>query len=101
MESQRLKIYNGQIITPSRIIPMGTIIIDNAVITEIKEGDIEIAGATEIDAGGNYISPGFIDIHIHGGGGHALRISVAVVQTGEAEIPQFGRDIIDVEVAIE
>src|SRR6478736_2502187 len=69
MESQRLKIYNGQLITPFGIIPKGTIIIVNGIITEIKEGDIEIADAMEINAGGNYIAPGFIDIHIHGGGG--------------------------------
>ena len=26
--------------------------------------------AVTIDAGGRYISPGFIDIHVHGGGGY-------------------------------
>src|SRR5678810_306470 len=70
MESQQLKIYNGRIITPYRIIPRGSIIVTGGTITDIQEGDIDVPGATEIDAGGNYISPGFIDIHIHGGGGH-------------------------------
>ncbi len=32
--------------------------------------DIESGNAIEIDAQGNYISPGFIDIHVHGGGGY-------------------------------
>jgi len=27
-------------------------------------------GAAEIDAGGRYVAPGLIDIHVHGGGGH-------------------------------
>lgn len=43
---------------------------DNGIIAAISEGNIELPGATEIDAKGKYVSPGFIDIHIHGGGGH-------------------------------
>lgn len=31
---------------------------------------MEVSEAIEIDAQGKYISPGFIDIHVHGGGGH-------------------------------
>jgi N-acetylglucosamine-6-phosphate deacetylase len=67
---QQLKIYNGQIITPSRIISHGTVLIADGKITAISEGNIDTPGVAEIDAGGKYISPGFIDIHIHGGGGH-------------------------------
>ncbi len=69
MEHQ-LKIYNGQIITPSRIISHGTVLIADGKITAISEGNIDTPGIAEIDAGGKYISPGFIDIHVHGGGGH-------------------------------
>ena len=39
-------------------------------ISAVTEGNIDAPGAIEIDAGGKYVSPGFIDIHIHGGGGH-------------------------------
>lgn len=70
MEAHRLKIYNGRIITPYRVIPKGTVLVTDGVITDVKEGDIEVTGTTEINAEGNYIAPGFIDIHIHGGGGH-------------------------------
>ncbi|HEY8784439.1 MAG TPA: N-acetylglucosamine-6-phosphate deacetylase [Mucilaginibacter sp.] len=69
-EQWRLKIFNGQIITPSGIIKGGTILVDDDKITAITAGNIDVPGAVEIDAGGKYISPGFIDIHIHGGGGH-------------------------------
>jgi N-acetylglucosamine-6-phosphate deacetylase len=67
---KQLKIINGQIITPSKIIGRGTILIENERIAAISEGNIDAPGAIEIDAGGNYVSPGFIDIHVHGGGGH-------------------------------
>ena len=39
-------------------------------ITAVSERDIEAPEAVAIDAGGKYVSPGFIDIHVHGGGGH-------------------------------
>lgn len=70
MNVQGLKIFNGQIVLPYRIIPRGTVLVNGGVITAVKEGDLEMPGAIEIDAGGKYIAPGFIDIHIHGGGGH-------------------------------
>jgi N-acetylglucosamine-6-phosphate deacetylase len=65
-----LKIYNGRILTPDRILPKGTIVIKEGRIAEISEGDVPIADAYEINAEGKYIAPGFIDIHVHGGGGY-------------------------------
>jgi len=70
MVSKRLKIFNGKILTPYRMIQSGTVLVYDGIITEVKEGNIEISDALEIDAKGNYIAPGFIDIHVHGGGGH-------------------------------
>lgn len=67
---QRIKIFNGRIILPGKIIPNGTVLVADGKITAVEEGDIDFPGAFEIDAKGKYISPGFIDIHIHGGGGH-------------------------------
>ena len=67
--NQRLRIYNGTIITPYRIIRGGTLLVDSGVITAVSEQNIPFENALEIDAKGNYISPGFIDIHVHGGGG--------------------------------
>lgn len=64
------KIYNGRIVTPSKVIPNGSILIRDGKIVAVQEGNIEAAGAEEFDAQGNYVMPGFIDIHVHGGGGH-------------------------------
>lgn len=66
----QLKIYNGNIITPQRIIKDGSILIADGKIKAVSERDIETTDATVINAKGKYISPGFIDIHVHGGGGH-------------------------------
>src|SRR5688572_30422858 len=70
MGARPLKIFNGKIITSSRIIDNGTVVVHGSTITDVAEKDIDVADAIEIDAKGNYISPGFIDIHVHGGGGH-------------------------------
>lgn len=64
-----IKIFNGNILTPYRIIKNGTVVITNGKISDVSERDIEVPDAVKIDAKGNYISPGFIDLHIHGGGG--------------------------------
>jgi len=70
MDQPKLKIINGKIITPNRIIPNGTIVVTGDVIAEVSAHNIEIEDAVEIDAKGNYVTPGFIDIHVHGGGGY-------------------------------
>lgn len=67
---QPIKIINGKIISPSGILKNGMVLINGSVITEISEKNIKVPDALEIDAKGRYISPGFIDIHVHGGGGH-------------------------------
>ena len=65
-----IKIINGRIVTPYRVLHGATLLITGSKITALHEGDIEAPEAQTIDARGNYVAPGFIDIHIHGGGGH-------------------------------
>jgi N-acetylglucosamine-6-phosphate deacetylase len=65
-----IRIHNGKIITPERIIPNGSLIIENGKIIEVSDHSPDIPEAANLDAGGRYISPGFIDIHVHGGGGY-------------------------------
>jgi len=69
-KNKRLKIFNGRIITPYRLIENGAVLIDNGKIVRVSVADIDYPGARTIDAQNNYVSPGFIDMHTHGGGGH-------------------------------
>src|SRR6516225_8782567 len=66
----KIKIYNGKIITPFKIIEGGCVLITGDTITEVSEKNIDVDDAIEINANGKYIAPGFIDIHVHGGGGY-------------------------------
>lgn len=65
----KIKISNGTVLTPFRAIKNGTVVVENGQIIGVHEGNIDITETEEIDAQGQYISPGFIDIHVHGGGG--------------------------------
>ena len=91
MEQQQIKISNGKIITPAKIISGGTVLVSNGIITAVSEGNLDAPEATLIDAGGKYISPGFIDIHIHGGGGHDFMDNTVEAFLGIANIhAQYG-----------
>ncbi|WP_461091341.1 N-acetylglucosamine-6-phosphate deacetylase [Spirosoma gilvum] len=65
----RYKLTNGTILTPFRAIPNGTLVIESGVILGVHERSVDVPQAIEIDAKGQFIAPGFIDIHVHGGGG--------------------------------
>jgi N-acetylglucosamine-6-phosphate deacetylase len=69
MLPEKIKIYNGKIVTPYKIIEGGCLLITGDTITEVSEKNIEAADAVEINAEGKFVAPGFIDIHVHGGGG--------------------------------
>ncbi len=81
----KLKIKNATIITPFRTIKNGTVLVDNGKIIDVLEKDKPFLGATEIDAEGHYLAPGFIDIHIHGGGGHDFMDGTEAAFLGIAE----------------
>ena len=59
--------YNATLILPDRLLPNGWLLVENEKIARYGSG--EPASAEEmIDCEGKYLSPGFIDVHCHGGG---------------------------------
>ena len=67
--AKKLKIINSNVILPHRIIDNASVLIEDGIIKEVSEKKISTKADVTLDAQGNYVSPGFIDIHIHGGGG--------------------------------
>lgn len=75
MEKTYKAIYNAQIVLENGILWDGALLIDGNRILEYgnaREMESRIPGDTiYIDAKGSYVGPGFVDIHVHGGGGHS------------------------------
>jgi N-acetylglucosamine-6-phosphate deacetylase len=65
---QKTIIKNGQIITPWRNLGLGYVLIEDGKILEVSAGNLELSDAVEIDAKRAFVAPGFIDLHLHGGG---------------------------------
>lgn len=63
-------ITNANILTSDGWIPCGTISFRGGRITAIQHEAIATPHPNVIDAQGQYIIPGGIDLHVHGGGGH-------------------------------
>ena len=52
MNPTSIKIINGQVITPYRLIPNGSVLIEDGKIAAVQEGPIAVETAVEIDVQG-------------------------------------------------
>lgn len=70
-------IENAKVITPYRVIPNGIVAVRGGIIDAAgeRDGDGDPADRKIIDAGGLYAAPGFIDLHVHGGGGYEFNLA--------------------------
>ena len=71
---KKIVIKNGKVITPYKIFEEGTVVIEDEKIIAVgsKEYD-QPRNAEVINARGLNVSPGLIDVHIHGSGGASCR----------------------------
>lgn len=58
-------------LTPLRTLSPGVVVVEEDRIIAVGDEHLKVgSGVREIDVSGFYVSPGFLDIHVHGGGGH-------------------------------
>lgn len=64
-------IGNARIVADDRIIERGWLRIDGGVLVDLGDGDLPKDGDDRrvVDAAGRWVLPGYIDVHVHGGGG--------------------------------
>jgi N-acetylglucosamine-6-phosphate deacetylase len=70
---------SGRVVTPEGVIEAGRIEVDGDRIVSVAPADTVPNGRSAGSVhSGHWIAPGFVDIHVHGGGGHTFT-------TGDAE----------------
>lgn len=62
-----LSILHARIITPTGVIEDGCVVIRDGKIHQLLPPGAALPDGPVLDAGGNWLAPGFIDIHVHGG----------------------------------
>ena len=68
----KLAIHAGTVLTPEEEIPQGTVLVEDDRIVAVGR-EIHIpADARRLEAPDTTCVPGFIDLHVHGAGGHDL-----------------------------
>ncbi len=69
LPAERFSIDNAVLVLPEGL-QRGSLLIENGRIAAISPENGHFDAETGYDAGGRYVSPGFIDLHVHGGGGY-------------------------------
>lgn len=62
----KIWIGNGQIVLPDAVVENGSVLLEEGKILQVNQTCP--ADAVYVDAQGGYILPGFVDMHVHGGG---------------------------------
>ncbi len=74
-------LHSARLVLPSGIVEDGWVAVDHGRITALGSSDTSQPprgdGHEEIDLGGRWIIPGFVDLHVHGGGGKSLTVGDA------------------------
>jgi N-acetylglucosamine-6-phosphate deacetylase len=70
MSSSLICLVGARVVTPSGVIEDGVVVIENGSIRAVERArTLRLLGGEVIDAAGLTLLPGFLDVHIHGGGG--------------------------------
>jgi N-acetylglucosamine-6-phosphate deacetylase len=65
----RPQVFRGQIVFPDRTARGGIVVREGRIAELLDAASTLPPDATVIDAGEGYVSPGFVDLHVHGGAG--------------------------------
>jgi N-acetylglucosamine-6-phosphate deacetylase len=83
----RFALTNGRVILPKALVTDKAVIVEGQKILDVSELAALGSGVQEIDVGGRYITPGLIDIHVHGAVGHTFNeptVEAFAAITGES-----------------
>jgi N-acetylglucosamine-6-phosphate deacetylase len=66
--AESLVIHNATVITPQEVLQPGVVVVERGRIGAVYAGEPP-PGGSRLDAGGSFVAPGFVDMHVHGGNG--------------------------------
>jgi len=82
--SDRTLLSGARVVTPDARTEPANVLIEDGRIAAVGPG-LTADGGQTVELSGHVIAPGFIDVHVHGGGGHPL------ITTDAAEIEAYAR----------
>ncbi|WP_405379167.1 MULTISPECIES: N-acetylglucosamine-6-phosphate deacetylase [Streptomyces] len=66
----RTRLVGGRVVTPDAVVENGEVVVEGGAIVDGATADVaEPADTAVVDLGGRWLVPGFVDLHVHGGGG--------------------------------
>ncbi|GAA3382169.1 N-acetylglucosamine-6-phosphate deacetylase [Cryptosporangium minutisporangium] len=74
----------ARVVTPTGVLDPGWVLLDGSTITAIGTGTPPEGSGPGVDLGGGWLLPGFIDLHVHGGGGYDFTTSADDLAAGVA-----------------
>jgi N-acetylglucosamine-6-phosphate deacetylase len=76
-------VVGARVVTPSGVLDGGWVELAGASIARVGDGSPP-PGSVTVDLDGGWLLPGYIDLHVHGGGGHDLAASPEDLEAGVA-----------------
>ena len=65
---QPFRLLNATLILPDRLIPGGALDVEGGRLTAVgRTEDLPRWSGATLDANGDFVAPGFVDLHVHGG----------------------------------
>jgi N-acetylglucosamine-6-phosphate deacetylase len=83
-------LLRGRVITPSRDLADGSVLVEDGRISWVRPGRIDVASVELIDRPGQVIAPGFIDLQVNGFAGHDAAEGTASIDAIAAALPRTG-----------
>ncbi len=82
----RTNLRNARLVQDGQIMPCDLVAEDGVVVSIDRPNPALPRADVDIDAGGRYLSHGFFDIHVHGGGGHDFMDATEEAWQGAARL---------------
>lgn len=83
-----IRLRGARVVTPGGVIDDGAVVVAEGVIVEV--GPATAASPADVDCGGGWIVPGFIDTHVHGSHGVDVLSGGDAVARVAAWLPRYG-----------